>query len=98
MNIYQGFCPPVYAPELTREAIFESLRSRRVYATSQPHRILVRFAVDGTAVGDVVDDDPVTGMRWDDERGSRADVYYLRVEQADDGMAWAGPLWAEPAE
>jgi hypothetical protein len=125
-----------------------------VYATSQPHRILVAFAVDGSAVGDddsavtadgprevafrvagtapldrvtvvknnedwhvvhgtadpgaglstytladdVTDDDPVTGMRWDDERGSDADVYYLRVEQADDGMAWAGPVWAEPAE
>jgi hypothetical protein len=151
---YPGGLTGFYAPELTREAIFESLRSRRVYATSQPHRILVEFAVDGTAVGDhdsavtaegpreiafrvagtapidrvtvvknnedwhvvhgtadpgaglstytladdVTDDDPVTGMGWDDERGSDADVYYLRVEQADDGMAWAGPVWAEPGE
>ena len=51
----------------------------------------------------VVDDAPVTGMAWDDDRGTEADVYYLRVEQAshgpgDDvhslgGAAWAGPLW-----
>jgi hypothetical protein len=150
---YPGGLTGFYAPELTREAVFESLRSRSVYATSQPHRILVQFSVDGTAVGDddstvtadgprevsyrvagtapidrvtvvrnnenwhvdhgtsdpaaglstytrsgeVTDDDPVTGMSWDDDRGSVADVYYLRVEQADDGMAWAGPLWAEPA-
>jgi len=141
-----------------------------VYATSQPHRILAEFAVDGTAVGEddstvvadgertvewlvggtapvervtvvknnadwhvvggttdesagldayteageVTDDEPVTGMSWDadrasatgastagapgdEPRGSDADAYYLRVEQADDGMAWAGPVWVEPA-
>jgi len=151
---YTGGLTGFYAPELSREAIFESLRSRRVYATSQPHRILVQFAVDGTAVGDadstvtadgprdvsyrvagtapidrvtvvknnenwhvahgttdpdaglstytlageVTDDEPVTGLYWDDDRGEDADVYYLRVEQADDGMAWAGPVWAEPVE
>jgi hypothetical protein len=36
-------------------------------------------------------------MRWDDERGTDTDVYYLRVRQADGGMAWAGPLWIEVA-
>jgi hypothetical protein len=151
---YPGGLTGFYAPELTREAVFESLRSRSVYATSQPHRILVQFAVDGTAVGaddstvvadgpreisyrvagtapidritvvknnenwhvdygtsdpgaglstytrsgEIADEPPVTGMAWDEDRGSEADVYYLRVEQADDGMAWAGPIWAEPAE
>jgi hypothetical protein len=151
---YPGGLTGFFAPELTREAIFESLRSRRVYATSQPHRILVEFAVDGTAPGEtdsatvadgprtvtyrvagsapvervtvvknnenwhvhegtgdptaeldtytvdgeVTDDDPVTGMAWDDERASAADAYYLRVEQADDGMAWAGPVWVDPGE
>ena len=44
----------------------------------------------------MTDDNPVTGMAWDDDRGSDADVYYLRVEQADGGMAWAGPVWVEP--
>ncbi|QLH83935.1 DUF3604 domain-containing protein [Halosimplex pelagicum] len=149
---YPGGLTGFYAEDLSRESIFESLRSRRVYATSQPHRILAEFAVDGTAVGEddstvtadgertvewlvagtapiervtvvknnadwhvvggttdesagldtyteageVTDDEPVTGMAWDDDRGSDADVYYLRVEQADDGMAWAGPVWVEP--
>jgi len=151
---YPGGLTGFYAPELTREAVFDALRSRRVYATSQPHRIVAEFAVDGTAVGEsdstvvldssdaertvsytvagtaplsrvtvvrnnedwhvergtddpgadlgayttettVADDDPVTGMAWDDDRGTDADVYYLRVEQADDGMAWAGPIWVE---
>jgi len=167
---YPGGLTGFYAEDLSRESIFESLRSRRVYATSQPHRILAEFAVDGTAVGEddstvvadgertvewlvagtapvervtvvknnadwhvvggttdesagldayteageVTDDEPVTGMSWDadrasatgastagapgdEPRGSDADAYYLRVEQADDGMAWAGPVWVEPA-
>ena len=182
---YPGGLTGFYASELTREAVFDSLQSRRVYATSQPHRILVEFAVDGTGFGasdgvvtadgdrtisylvagtapiervtvvknnsewhvaerttdvdlepgttattdsergtadgehgatagplattgadldaytmerTVTDDDPVTGMGWDDDRGSDADVYYLRVEQVDDGIAWAGPVWVEPGE
>jgi len=168
---YPGGLTGFYAEDLSRESIFESLRSRRVYATSQPHRILAEFAVDGTAVGEddstvvadgdrtvewlvagtapiervtivknnadwhvvggttdeaagldayteageVTDDEPVTGMSWDadgtsatgsqaadmpggEPRGSDADVYYLRVEQADDGMAWAGPVWVEPED
>ncbi|WP_123537625.1 DUF3604 domain-containing protein [Halosimplex salinum] len=150
---YPGGLTGFYASDLSRESVFESLRSRRVYGTSQPHRTLVEFSVDGTAVGEddstvtadgertikwlvagtapieritvvknnenwhvvagtadesagldaftdageVVDDGSVTGMHWDEERGSDADVYYLRVEQADDGMAWAGPVWVEPA-
>jgi hypothetical protein len=153
---YPGGLTAFRAPELTREAVFESLRSRRVYATSQPHRILLEFSVDGVSVGqqdstvtvdaadapreisiDVAgtapiaratvvknneawrtfegtddteadleaytlqqawtDDEPVAGMAWDDDRESAADVYYLRLRQADGGMAWAGPLWVEVA-
>ena len=153
---YPGGLTAFRAPELTREAVFESLRSRRVYGTSQPHRILVEFSVGGVAVGQSdstvtldgeetprevaltvagtapiaratvvrnnepwrtvegtdddgadleqytlqtawTDDDPVTGMDWDDDRGTDADVYYLRLRQADGGMAWAGPLWVEVA-
>jgi len=148
---YPGGLTGFYASDLSRESVFESLRSRRVYATSQPNRIVVEFSVDGTGVGEAdstvvadgertvewlvagtapvervtvvknnddwhvvggtddesaaldaftqageaTDDDPVTGMAWDDERGSDADVYYLRAEQADGGMAWAGPVWVE---
>jgi hypothetical protein len=43
------------------------------------------------------DDEPVAGMSFDADRGSDADVYYLRVRQADGGMAWVGPLWVEVA-
>ncbi|MFB6303764.1 MAG: DUF3604 domain-containing protein, partial [Haloferacaceae archaeon] len=149
---YPGGLVAFRAPELTREAVFDALRSRRVYGTSQPHRVLVDLRVDGVAVGESdsevtlsapdaarevavsvagtnpveratvlkngeawravegtddpdagldayvverswTDDAPVTGMEWDDERGSDADVYYLRVHQAGGGSAWAGPLW-----
>jgi hypothetical protein len=154
---YPGGLQAFSAPELTREAIFDALRSRRTYGTTQPHRILVDFSVEGVAVGEddstvtvesrsaprevrvsvagtaplsrvrvvknnqswrVVDGtadpdapletftaegtwtdtDPVRGMQWDTERGTDADVYYVRVTQAarpDEyaGMAWAGPLW-----
>jgi hypothetical protein len=159
---YPGGLQAFYAPELTREAIFAALRSRRTYGTTQPHRILVDFSIDGVAVGEndstvtvesresprevrvavagtaplqrvrVVrnnrpwrtvdgtadpdapldaftveetwtDTDPVRGMQWDSERGTDADVYYVRVTQAsrpDDyaGMAWAGPIWVEADE
>jgi len=157
---YPGGLVAFRAPELTREAVFESLKSRRVYGTTQPDRILVHFAVNGTRPGDddseavvdapdaerdvafevagtaplarvtvvknnadwhvvegaddsstdpyasphadldaytveetVTDDAPVEGMAWDDQRGTDADVYYLRARQTDGGMAWAGPVW-----
>jgi hypothetical protein len=150
---YPGGLQAFYAPELTRESIFESLRSRRVYGTSQPHRILVDFRIEGVRVGEQdstvtvesrksprtvslsvagtapvtdatvvknnepwrraghdddsesfdaytverswIDERPLTGMSWGDERTSEADVYYVRVRQADGGMAWAGPVWVE---
>jgi len=39
-----GGLAAIFAPELTREAIFEALRERRVYATSGP-RIVLTFSV-----------------------------------------------------
>jgi hypothetical protein len=159
---YPGGLQAFSAPDLTRESIFEALRARRTYGTTQPHRILVDFSIDGVAVGERdstvavdardaprevavsvagtapilrvrviknneiwqtaegtadpdapletftldaawTDDDPVRGMQWDAERGTEADVYYVRVVQAsapDDfpGMAWAGPIWVEAEE
>ncbi len=153
---YAGGLTAFRAPELTRDAVFDSLRNRRVYGTSQPHRILTDFAVNGVSVGErdstvtvdavdaarrievevagtaplarvtvvknnepwfvhegtddasadvdantlettVTDDTSVTGVSFDEDRRSDADVYYLRVRQADGGMAWAGPLWVEVA-
>jgi hypothetical protein len=153
---YPGGLAAFLAPELTREAIFSSLRSRSVYATTQPDRILVDFCVEGvdvatqdeevvvdapetsrevsvevagteplervtvtknnedwqtiegttdpdadldayTASAKWTDDEPVTGMSWDKERGTDADVYTVRVDQASDrrypGGAWVGPIW-----
>ena len=62
---------------------------RRYDGTDDEDADLATFTVDRTWR----DDEPITGMAWDDERGTDADVYYVRVRQADDGMAWAGPLW-----
>ncbi len=155
---YPGGLTAFLAPELTRSAIFRALRSRSVYATNQPNRILVDFRVNGvdvvdqtdavfvdsprtartvavdvagtapiasvsvlknnenwrtvtgtddpdagldayTLAAELVDDDPVTGMSWDDRRGTDGDVYTLRVTQASDGRppgtAWVGPIWVE---
>jgi hypothetical protein len=47
---YPGGLSAFLAPELSRSEIFAALRSRSVYATSQPHRILVDFRVDGVDV------------------------------------------------
>ncbi|MFC7195802.1 DUF3604 domain-containing protein [Halosimplex aquaticum] len=49
---YPGGLTGFYASDLSRESVFESLRSRRVYATSQPNRTVVEFSVDGVAVGE----------------------------------------------
>ncbi len=47
---YPGGLTAFLAPELSRSAIFDALRSRSVYATTQPHRILVDFRIDGVDV------------------------------------------------
>ena len=46
-----GGVTAVYAKELTREGIFEALRSRRTYATTHP-RIGVQFYVNGLCMGE----------------------------------------------
>ncbi len=153
---YAGGLVAFHATDLTRETIFDALENRQVYGTSQPHRIVAEFSIDGVAVSDptsdveidtpdasreieyrvagtaplervtvvkntrdwhviegtddeaadldsyvvegsMEDDAPVEGMQFDEERGTDADVYYLRVQQAGGGMAWVGPLWVAPA-
>ncbi|ESP86874.1 DUF3604 domain-containing protein [Candidatus Halobonum tyrrellensis] len=47
-----------------------------------------------TLTASFVDDEPLSGIRWDERRGTDDDHYYLRVRQVDGGMAWAGPIWA----
>jgi len=150
---YPGGLTAFYAPERTREAVFGSLRSRQVYGTTQPDRILVGLSVGGLRLRDegsvrrlsepdeprtvslrvagaapletvevlknnavwrtvgggdgpagfeayvadarFEDDTPVTGISYadGDDRGTDEDAYYLRVVQANGGMAWAGPVW-----
>ncbi len=43
----------IFAEKLTRKAIFEAIRSRRVYATSGP-RILLQVSLDGHPMGSMV--------------------------------------------
>ncbi|MFB6301347.1 MAG: DUF3604 domain-containing protein [Haloferacaceae archaeon] len=57
--------------------------------TTDPDAGLDAYTVERTWL----DAAPVTGTRWDEDRGSDADVYHLRVHQAGGGSAWAGPLW-----
>lgn len=47
---YRGGLAAVYAPALTREAIFDALLARRTYATTG-ERILLEFAVNGVPMG-----------------------------------------------
>jgi len=58
------------ATERSREAVFNALRSRSVYATTQPDRILAELSVDGTRVGEA--DSTVTA---DGERTIRFEVH-----------------------
>ncbi|RJT07536.1 DUF3604 domain-containing protein [Halococcus sp. IIIV-5B] len=44
---YPGGLVAFYAPELTRDAIFRSLKNRQVYGTTQPHRMILSLAVNG---------------------------------------------------
>lgn len=41
----------VYAPELTRRAVFDAIRAGRTYATSQGQRIILDFSINGTPMG-----------------------------------------------
>jgi hypothetical protein len=69
---YPGGLCAFYAPELTREAVFESLRDRSVYGTTQPHRILARFTIEDTGVGDA--ESTVTVASPDEERRVSVEV------------------------
>jgi hypothetical protein len=77
------------APALTREAVFDALEERRVYATTQPDRILVEFAVDGVAVGE---DDSTVSVADGAERTLSVDVAGTapvdRVEVVKNATPW----------
>ena len=50
---YPGGLVAVYAPELTREAIWDALWHRRCYATTGK-RIILEFSVDGEPMGSLI--------------------------------------------
>lgn len=54
---YPGGLAAVWAPELTREAIWEALYNRRCYGTTGA-RIVVEFSVDGEPMGGIIEDSP----------------------------------------
>jgi hypothetical protein len=95
----------VDAPDAAREvSVFVAgtgpLERVTVVKNNEPWRAVVEPSDggDGPRARRVVerawtDDAPVTGLSWDDARGTDADVYYLRVHQTDGGAAWAGPTW-----
>jgi hypothetical protein len=51
---FPGGLAAIWAPELTREALFEGLRNRRCYGTTGA-RIILRFSLDGHPMGSIVD-------------------------------------------
>ena len=50
---YKGGLCAIWAPELTRESLFEALKQRRCYGTTGA-RIIVRFSIDGKPMGSSV--------------------------------------------
>ncbi|MFW9794232.1 MAG: DUF3604 domain-containing protein [Candidatus Thorarchaeota archaeon] len=49
---YPGGLTAVYAPELTRDAIFTALERQMIYASSDHGRPLLNFTINGVGVGD----------------------------------------------
>jgi len=88
---YPGGLTAFVAGALTRSAVFDSLRTRRVYATTQPHRPLVWFAIDGTRLRDP--DHEVTVPDAGTERhvdvGVAGSAPIDRVEIYKNGAVWA---------
>lgn len=68
---------------------------RTIEGTTNPNADLDAY----TAAGEWTDSEPITGISWDQQRGTDADVYTIRVDQASDrrfpGAAWVGPIWVE---
>ncbi|AZH24508.1 DUF3604 domain-containing protein [Haloplanus aerogenes] len=83
------------APVETVEIVKNNSVWRTLDGTDNPDAGLDAY----TVTGEWVDDDPITGMRWDETRGTDGDVYVARVTQASNdpypGVAWVGPIWVE---
>jgi hypothetical protein len=55
LNNYQGGLAAVYAPELTREGIWDGLWNRYCYGTTRA-RILLEFGINGHRMGEEIED------------------------------------------
>jgi hypothetical protein len=53
---FPGGLAAIWAPELTREALFDALRNRRCYGTTGA-RIVLRFSINGEPMGSMLDAD-----------------------------------------
>jgi hypothetical protein len=51
---FPGGLAAIWAPELTREALFDALRNRRCYGTTGA-RIVLRFSINGEPMGSMLD-------------------------------------------
>ncbi len=128
---YHGGLAACFARELTRDSIWDSLRSRRCYATSG-ERIFLRFHLNDALMGEETEAAKGEGVKiriqvcgtaelrcvelvrngevirtwrnpgWElveefEGELTASSYYYVRVEQADDHMAWSSPIWVDVA-
>ena len=91
----------VRAPALTREALWEAFRARRVYATTGA-RALVDFSIDGVPMGGTLQAGGPVTVRYAAhgtapiERVSLIRGAYRRAQWAMDGLDVSGQLVDEP--
>ena len=78
----------VYAPELTREAVFDALRRRRTYGTTGCH-LLLDFALNGTPMGGEVGLEPGQAAHLTGRVVGSAPIRFLEVLRGDlDAHEW----------
>jgi hypothetical protein len=78
----------VYAPELTREAVFDALRRRRTYGTTGC-RLLLDFALNGTPMGGEVGLEPGQAAHLTGRVVGSAPIRFLDVLRGDlDAHEW----------
>jgi len=72
----------VYAPELTREAVFDAIRRRRTYGTTGC-RLLLDFAVNGTPMGGEVRLEPGQVARLTGHVVGAAPIRFVEILRGD---------------
>ncbi len=93
MMVWRGGLTAVWAPELTREALFEALRSRRCYATTGA-RILLDLTVDGAPMGAEL---PLEGPpTFDLVVGGTAELGLVELVRWTPSTGWMSPLSLDP--